>query len=188
MRLIGLTVVLAVSLTLTAFTGEAQSVKVFRVGILFNASPAENPSTSAFDEGLRELGYVEGKNIVFERRYAKGKVEQFPDLAPELARLKVDVIVTAINPAVAAAQRATTTIPIVMVLATDPVGVGFVASLARPGGNITGLSSQSKELQGKAIQLFKEAAPTMSRIAVLWDPTESVAEMRQERRRLLRGS
>jgi putative tryptophan/tyrosine transport system substrate-binding protein len=165
MRRIGVVVVSLILFAAPLGAEGRQTGKVFRIGVLFNASPTENPSVSAFDEGLRELGYIEGKNIVIERRYAKGKVELFPDLAAELVRLKVDVIVAAINPAVAAAQRVTTTIPIVMVLATDPVGVGFVASLARPGGNITGLSSQSKELQGKAIQLLKEAAPTMSRTA-----------------------
>src|SRR5262245_42700498 len=120
---------------------EAQSAaKVFRIGFLLGASGESVASLfRAFDEGLRELGYVEGRNIVFEQRYAAGKMERLPDLAAELVRLPVDVIVTGSNIHVAAVRRATTTIPIVMVFTADPVGAGFVASLARPGGNVTGL-------------------------------------------------
>ena len=121
---------------------------------------------------MRELGYVEGQNIVIEWRFAGGKTEQFPDLAAELVRLKVDVIVAPINPAIAAAQSATSAIPVVMVLASDPVGHGFVASLSRPGGNITGLTSQITELHAKLPQLLKEVVPNLSRVAVLWDPSE----------------
>jgi len=115
---------------------------------------------------------VEGKNIVIEWRWAHARAERFPELATELVRLKVEVIVAANNPAVAAAQKATKTIPIVMVIVTDPVRLGFVTSLARPTGNITGLTIQSPELAGKRLQLLKEAVPHLTRVAVLWDPTE----------------
>ncbi len=126
----------------------------------------------AFEEGLRQFGYVQGKNIDVEWRGATDRSEQFPELAAEFVRRKVDVIVAVNNPAVAAAQRATTTIPIVMVIATDPVRLGFVASLARPTANITGLSMQTPELAGKRLQLLKEVVPNLTRVAVLWDPTE----------------
>ena len=115
---------------------------------------------------------MEGQNIAFEWRVSDGQVERLPDLAAELVRLQVDVIVATDNPAIAAAQRATSTIPIVMVLAMDPVRTGFVGSLARPGGNTTGLTVQGTDLQGKALQLLQEAVPTVSRVAVLWVPTE----------------
>ena len=115
---------------------------------------------------------MEGQNIAFEWRLSGGRPERFPALAAELARLQVDVIVAGDNPAIAAAQQATSTIPIVMVLAMDPVRTGFVGSLARPGGNTTGLTVQGTDIQGKALQLLKEAVPTASRVAVLWDATE----------------
>jgi len=118
------------------------------------------------------LGDVDGKNIVIDSRHADGRADRLPDLAAELVRLKVDLILAMNNPGIAAAQRATKTIPIVMVGATDPVGSGFVASLARPGGNITGLSSQFAETGGKRLQLLREAVPNVSQIAILWDPTE----------------
>ncbi len=153
--------------------GEAQQAgKIWRVGILGGLSGPQSPRWEPFREGLREMGYVEGQNIAIEWRLSGGKAERFPDLAADLARLKVDVIVAVDNPATAAAQKVTRTIPIVMVLAMDPVGTGFVSTLARPGGNITGLSVQATELQGKALQLLKEAVPTVSRVAVVWDPTE----------------
>jgi putative ABC transport system substrate-binding protein len=139
-----------------------------RIGLL-DASPGfEN----AFREGLRQFGYVEGKNITIEWRWAKDRAERFPDLAAELVRQKVDVIVATNNPAVTAAQKATQTIPIVMVLVTDPRRLGFVTSLARPTGNITGLTIQAPELAGKRLQILKETVPHLTRVAVLWDPTE----------------
>ncbi len=144
--------------------------KVYRIGVLTAQTP-EGSHADAFRRGLRELGYVEGQNIATEWRSAHSS-EQFPDLAAELVRLRVDVIVASNNPAIQAAQRATKTIPIVMVFAADPVSLGFVASLARPGGNITGLTSQANELQGKRLQLLKETVTNLSRVAVLWDPTE----------------
>jgi putative ABC transport system substrate-binding protein len=149
---------------------EAQSLaKVPRIGVL-EANPS--PGRDAFDEGLRQLGYVDGNNIAVESRWAGERAERFPELAAELVGLKVDVIVATNNPAVAATQKATTTIPVVMVLVTDPVRLGFVRSLARPAGNITGLTIQSPELAGKRLALLKETVPTLTRVAVLWDPTE----------------
>ncbi len=125
-----------------------------------------------FHEELRELGYVEGRNIVLEWRYSGGRAERFADLAAELVRLKVDLIVAGDNPAIAAAQRATQTIPIVMSGAMDPVASGFAKSLARPGGNLTGLTVQASDLHGKTLQLLREAVPSVARVAILWDPSE----------------
>jgi putative ABC transport system substrate-binding protein len=139
-----------------------------RIGILRPGSPPD-PLLDAFRQGLRELGYDEGRNISIEYRWAEGKDERLPGLAADLVRLKVDVIVAGVG-AVEAAKRATTTIPIVMPVSNDPVRVGLVASLARPGGNITGLTSLSRELPGKWMELLKEALPRVSRVAVLWDP------------------
>jgi putative ABC transport system substrate-binding protein len=148
--------------------GAQEPPKAPRVGFL-EASPGPD---RVFRDGLRQLGYVEGKNIGIEWRWAHSQSERFPEFAAELVQLKVDVIVATNNPAVAAAQNATRTIPIVMVLVTDPVRLGFVASFARPAGNITGLTLQSPELAGKRLQLLKEAVPHLTRVAVLWDPTE----------------
>jgi putative ABC transport system substrate-binding protein len=140
------------SLVIARPVAEAQpAAKVYRVGVLLGATAETvTPLVRALTEGLRDLGYVEGRNIVFERRYADGRVERLPDLAAELVQLRMDVIVTGSNIHVAAAKRATATIPIVMVAAGDPVGAGFIATLARPGGNITGLSADaSREIVGK---------------------------------------
>jgi putative ABC transport system substrate-binding protein len=147
-----------------------QPAKVPRIGVLENQLLG---SGDAFHDGLRQFGYVEGKNIAIEWRWADARAERFPELAAELVRLKVEVIVATNNPAVAAAQKATKTIPIVMVLVTDPVGLGFVASLAQPAGNITGLTLQAPEIAGKRLQLLKETVPHLTRVAVLWDPTET---------------
>ena len=157
------------SIVATPLAAEAQQPpKVPRIGVL-EANPGfEKP----FHDGLNQFGYMEGKNIFLEWRWAHARAERFPELAADLVRLKVEVIVATNNPAVAAAQKATKTIPIVMVLATDPVGLRFVASLARPAGNITGLTIQSPELAGKRLQLLKEAVPHLTRVAVLWDPAE----------------
>ena len=127
---------------------------------------------------MRELGYVEGKNIVIEWRYAEGKIDRLPALAAELVRLKVDVIVTAGPAATRAAKQATATIPIVMAFDNDPVGSGFVANLARPGGNITGLSTFAPELSGKQLELLKEIVPKLSRVAVLGDSTDRASHKR----------
>src|SRR5215510_663807 len=145
--------------------------KAWRVGAL-SGQPPESSMWAPFRQQLRELGYVEGQNIVIEWKSSSGRAERFPDLAAELVRLKTDVIVAGDNPAIAAAQKATKTTPIVMVLAMDPVATGFVDSLAKPGGNITGLNTLGPEMSRKTLQLLKEAAPTVSRVAVLWDSTE----------------
>ncbi len=149
-----------------------QPRKVPTIGFLSAASPSSiSARTEAFRQGLRELGYVEGKNIVIEYRYAEGKSDRLPDLAAELVRLKVDVIVTAGSAATRRAKEATVTIPIVMAQDPDPVGNGFVASLARPGGNITGLSQMAPELAGKRLELLKEIVSRLSRVAVLGNST-----------------
>ncbi len=129
--------------------------------------------TEAFRQGMRQLGYVEGKNIVMEYRYADGKLDRVLALAAELVQLKVDVIVTAAATPTRAAKEATVTIPIVMTNDNDPVGNGFVASLARPGGNITGMASLSPELSGKRLELLKEIVPKLSRVAVIGTSTNS---------------
>src|SRR5262245_28540644 len=170
MRRIGLAVVLAV--TLAPLVAEAQPAgPVYRIGLLSPATAdSASPLLAAFRQGLRELGDVEGQHVALERRYAEGRPERLPGLAAELVRLKVDVIVATSNPAIAAARNATTSIPIVMTVASDPVASGFVTSLARPGGNITGLTIQTPDLAGKSRQLLKETIPDLSRVAVLWDP------------------
>ena len=149
-----------------------QPTKIPRIGFLGATSLSTNSArVEAFRQGLRELGYVEGKNIVIEYRWAEGKTERLPDLAAELVRLKVDIIVTPGPPVTRAAKEATVTIPIVMALDNDPVGNGFVASLARPGGNITGLATLAPEISGKRLELLKEIVPRLSRVAVFGTST-----------------
>ena len=149
-----------------------QPKKVPRIGFLTTVSPSTiSDRVEAFRQGLRELGYVEGKNIVIEWRYAEGKADRLPGLAAELVRLKVEVIVTGGGASTRAAKTATSTIPIVMAQDPDPVGNGFVASLARPGGNITGLSALAPEINGKQLELLKEIVPKLSRVAVLGTST-----------------
>ena len=148
-----------------------QAPKIAKIGFLSASTPAATAHLlEAFRQGLRELGYVEGKTFVLELRYGEGRFERLPELARELVGLKVDVIVTATDPAIAAVKRETQTIPIVMAFSSDPVGTGFVASLARPGGNVTGLSTISPELSGKRLELLREALPGLSRVAFLWNP------------------
>jgi putative ABC transport system substrate-binding protein len=149
-----------------------QPKKVSRIGYLGGASPVSD-RMEAFRQGLRELGYVEGKNIVIEYRSAEGKPDSLPALAAELVRLKVDIIVSSGATPTRAAKEATATIPIVMSQDPDPVGNGFVASLARPGGNITGLSSLTAELSGKRLELLKEILPKLSRVAVFETSTNT---------------
>ena len=145
-----------------------QPGKVIRIGILNSGSVSTAKSShDAFREALRELGYVEGKNIVFEYRYADGKLDRLPDLAAELVRAKVDIILVAGTQTTTAAKRATRTIPIVVGAASDLVGTGLVASLARPGGNITGSTRISPELSGKRLELLKETVSKVSRVAVI---------------------
>ncbi|MEK6667044.1 MAG: ABC transporter substrate-binding protein [candidate division NC10 bacterium] len=126
-----------------------------------------------FQQGLRDLGYVEGRNIAIERRYSEGRNDRLPDLAAALVRLKVDIIVTFETPAVQAARNVSSTIPIVFAVADDPVRSGLVASLARPGGNITGLATLALELSGKRLELLKEVVPGVSRVAFLVNPANS---------------
>jgi putative ABC transport system substrate-binding protein len=145
-----------------------QPTKIPRIGFQGAAFPsAVSARIEAFRQGLRELGYVEGKNILIEWRYAEGKLDRLSEFAAEWVRLKVDVIVTGAPSSTRAAKEATSTIPIVMAFDNDPVGNGFVASLARPGGNITGLSALSPEISGKQLELLKEIVPKLSRVAVL---------------------
>jgi putative tryptophan/tyrosine transport system substrate-binding protein len=149
-----------------------QPKKVPRIGILASGSSATDASrVEAFRQGLRELGYVENQNIVIEYRYGEGKTERITDLAAELVHLKVDAIVAGGATATRAAKNATSMIPIVMSNVTDPVELGLVASLAKPGGNITGLTNLAPEVGGKRLELLKEAVPKVSRVAVLGDST-----------------
>jgi ABC-type uncharacterized transport system substrate-binding protein len=158
-----------------------QPKKVPRIGFLSGVSPSTNAArVEAFRQGLRELGYVEGKNIVIEYRYAELKPDRLPALAAEIVRLKVDVIVTGGSGLTRAAKNATNTIPIVMAQDTDPVANGFVASLARPGGNITGLSNLAPEIGGKQLELLKETIPKLSRVAILGTSTTSNAQQLRE--------
>jgi ABC-type uncharacterized transport system substrate-binding protein len=151
-----------------------QQKKIPRIGRLtFVSTTADSSPTEPFRQGLRELGYVEGKNIVIEWRFAEGKLDRLPALAAELVRLKVDVIVTAGATATRAAKEATSTIPIVFLQDPDPVGNGLVTSLARPLGNITGLSAMSADLVGKRLELLREVLPKLSRLAVLGNSTNT---------------
>jgi putative ABC transport system substrate-binding protein len=158
----------ALILTTIHLAEAQQPKKVPRIGYLGATSRSINPARiEAFRQGLRELGYVEGKNIVIEYRYAEGKLDRLPALAAELVGLKVDIIVMGGPAATRSAKQATATIPIVMAYDDDPVGSGFVASLARPGGNITGLSTLAPEISGKQLELLREIVPKLSRVAVL---------------------
>jgi len=149
-----------------------QAGKVPRIGVLWPYSPAiATPFGDAFRQGLGTLGYVEGRNIALEERWADGKFDRLASLAAELIRLKVDVLVTASTPATQAAQQATKTTPIVMTLVSDPVDSGFVANLANPGGNVTGLSYMHPELSRKRLELIKDVIPKVSRVAVLSNPS-----------------
>src|SRR3990172_2072617 len=164
-------ILMAVALLAVGMIAEAQqSKKVPRIGYLVPGSRSGAPVSStfkAFLQGLHELGYIEGKNIAIEYRYAEGKSNRYPELAAELVRLKVDVIFTTPTPAVRAAKKASKTIPIVFAGVSDAVAAGLVDSLARPGGNATGLSLLSRELGGKRLELFKEAFPKATRVAFL---------------------
>ena len=163
------------SILAAPLAAKAQQVgKIYRIGILANVSGATS-AWGAFVEGLRDLGYVEGQNVIIEFRSSEGRYERLPELAAELVSLKVDVIVAPANENVVVAMRATRTVPIVMAGALDPVGQGLVGSLARPGGNVTGLSFRAPELAGKQLQMLKEIVPGASKVAVLWNPTNKAA-------------
>jgi putative ABC transport system substrate-binding protein len=148
-----------------------QPGKVPRIGFLSGGGDPDNPGpfVEAFRRGMRELGYIEGENIVIEYRFAAGKQERIPNLVDELVRSKIDVLVSPVAPAIRAAKQATKTIPIVMVTLIDPVETDLIDSLAQPGGNITGLTRLTRELSGKRLELFKEVVPSLSRVGILWD-------------------
>jgi putative ABC transport system substrate-binding protein len=171
---LALIVMMAVGTLVAPLTAGAQRAnKVPRIGVLFPGTPAIAVQfVEAFGKGLRERGYVEGQNILVERRFGDAKPERIAEFAAELVRLNVDVIVTATDVAIAAIKRQTQTIPIVMANSTDPVGTGFVASLAHPGGSVTGLTSISPELNAKRLELLKEAVPGLSRVAIVWNPDD----------------
>jgi putative ABC transport system substrate-binding protein len=162
----------AILLALSIPAGAQQPAKLPRIG--FVSSGIRDPKTPVpqvdeFRQGLRDLGYIEGKNILVEYRYVEGKVDRIPGIVAELVQLKVEIIVSPIPPAIRAAKQATKTIPIVMVVPTDPVATGLVDSLAHPGGNVTGLTRLTRELSGKRLELLKEAIPRISRVGVIWD-------------------
>lgn len=168
----------AASAMLAASLARAQTArKIYRVSYLsFNPAVASQPPLSPLTEGLRELGYVEGRNLVFEVRHADGQMARLAEVAQEMVRGQPDLIVTAVNAQTHAARRATSTIPIVMIVGTDVIKEGFVASLGRPGGNITGLTwDVGLEIMAKRFEFLKEALPTLSRVAVLWDPGQDAA-------------
>jgi ABC-type uncharacterized transport system substrate-binding protein len=167
-KVVGLAIC-AVLLALSFLVEAQQPKRVPRIGFLWGVGDPPPPLGEAFRQGLRDLGYIEGKNILVEYRYAEGKLDRIPSLVAELVRLKVDVLVTPAFPAIRAAKQATKTIPIVMLINVDPVATGIVDSLARPGGNITGLARLMTELSGKRLELLKEMVPTISRVGVLWD-------------------
>src|SRR5215813_5631190 len=148
-----------------------QSKKVARLGYVSASGGPASPDArfEVFRQGLRDLGYIEGKNILLEVRYAEGKQDRFPSLVADLVELKVDVLLLTTLPGIRAAKQATKTIPIVIITAQDPVAIGIVDSLAHPGGNVTGLTRLTRELSGKRLELLKEVIPEISRVGVLWD-------------------
>jgi putative tryptophan/tyrosine transport system substrate-binding protein len=177
--------VLSTMLFALSYSASAQQPKkVSRIGYLSAQEPAlESTRSEAIRRTLREFGYIDGQNIAFEYRYAEGKIDRFPELAAELVRLKVDIIVVSAGGGyIQAVKNATKTIPIVMTgVGTDPVKAGLIESLARPGGNVTGLTNLNPELGGKRLELLKEAVPKVTRVAVLYDPanTPSVIEVKE---------
>ena len=181
-------IVLVGLLTLAVIAEAQQPKKVPRIG--YQSAGSSGEREEAFRQGLRELGYVEGQNIVIEWRFAQGKTDQVPRNAAELVRLKIDVIVTGGPTDTRAAKGATSTIPIVMTNDSDPVGTGIVASLARPGGNITGLAALSAELNGKRLELLKETLPRLSHVVALRGPgpeRSSDTERDRSRSPIIRG-
>ena len=165
------------TLILVHRTGAQQSAKVWRIGYLSRGGPSDSPhDVEDFREGLRMLGYVEGQNVLIELRFAEGRLEAFPALAEELVRLKVDVIVAPWTPAALAAKEATSSIPIVFVVVSDPVGNGLIASLAHPGGNITGTTDVGVVLAAKRLELLNQLVPRLRRVAALGHPADTVWE------------
>src|SRR5262245_30098125 len=186
MRRIGLAVLVALSLTIALFAAEAQQPpRVARVGWMSLATPtAPAPNFDVFRQGLRDLGYVEGQNLVLEPRYTGGKNDLLPELIADLERAGVDVIVAGPFVALRVAKQTTTRIPIVMTPSADPVVAGIVQSLARPGGNVTGITEMAPQLTPKRLEILKEIVPTLSRVAILWQPgslsEEAFKKMLQE--------
>ncbi len=177
-------VVLAFGIVAAPSAGGTQTRKIWRIGFLgFGTSSAARSSVEAFHRGLRELGYVEGHDVVIDFQWAEGRSERLPQLAAQLVQSNPDVIVTAGEELILAVRRATTTIPIVMAASADAVASGLVNSLARPGGNVTGLTASIPDLAGKQLELLREGVPKLSRVAVLWNPTNpgKVAQMEQAR-------
>jgi putative ABC transport system substrate-binding protein len=171
---VGSIVTLLLSLLAVPLAAAAQPPdKVYRIGYLDTTPPPAHVWDALLD-GLRERGYGEGRNLVFERRFSEGHAERFPEFAAEMVRLRVDCIIVSTTPAALAAKHATQTIPIVIQTAIDPVGAGLVVSLARPGGNLTGLSSLAPELSGKRLELLQEVVAGLTRVAVLWNTANPV--------------
>jgi putative ABC transport system substrate-binding protein len=157
---------------------EAQQLgKVHRIGVLSGGSPGSSADIEAFQQGLRDHGYVEGKNLITEYRYAEGKRDRYPDLVSDLIRLKVDVIIANGTELTAAAKKATSTIPIVMTSSTDPERTGLIASVARPAGNVTGVTEISGELAGKLLELLREVIPRLTRVAIVFTASGQTAEL-----------
>jgi putative tryptophan/tyrosine transport system substrate-binding protein len=179
-KLVGLSIIAFVLAVRVVVATAQEPTKIPRIGYL-SAGQVKGARSEEFRQALRELGYVEGKNIMIEYRNAEGKFDRLPALAAELVRLKVDVLVAGGPPSAGAAKAATSTIPIVMMQVGDPVGSGFVASLARPGGNITGLSGLAPELSGKRLEILKEVVPKLSRVAVFGTSTspDNVQSLRE---------
>src|SRR5262245_37407766 len=177
MRRVRVLVLFLVAVVVLAFTAllshaEVQQVRVPHIGFLFGGSPGPSADVKAFRRGLRDAGYMEVQTIVVEYRFGRGEVERLPELAAELVRLKVDVIVALYTQPVQAAQQATSTIPIVFAVVADPIGAKLIDNFTRPGGNMTGLTSSSAELDRKRLELLKEVVPKASRVAVLFDPVD----------------
>ena len=166
------TLTLAILLMSLCFTAEAQQLTMPKIGWLAVRPASAAFAIESFQREFSKLGYVDGKNIVFEYRYAEGKLDRLPALADELVRLKVNVIIAPNTPAAVAAKNATKTIPIVFIDVTDPIAAGLIDSLARPGGNITGFTTIGSVLVGKRLELLKETVPRLSRVAVLWNPQD----------------
>ena len=171
-KMIAVFVVTIIMLATISATDAQQPTKIHRIGLLTGAAAPPSSAPSPFEQGLRKLGYVEGQNITIEARYTNGRMDRLPELAVELTRLKLDVIMAQTFPAALAMKQATSTIPIVVLGAGDPVATGLVASFARPGGNITGVSALENELSGKRLELLKEVFPKLARGAVLWNATD----------------
>jgi putative tryptophan/tyrosine transport system substrate-binding protein len=164
---------------LAPLTQAQQPGKIHRIGVLSGGFSGSSPDIEAFRQGLRDLGYVEGKNLIIEYRYAEGKRDRYPDLVSDLVRLKVDVIIANGTEPTRAAKKATSTIPIVMTSSTDPERTGLIASLAQPGGNVTGVTEISGELAGKLLELLKEVVPRLTRVAIVFtdQQTQQTSEL-----------